>query len=357
MSRRIFALILSLCTLLALASCARHVKEPKEEDAIREPEPEPIGIVADCVHYYCSPTTPYEVFILERDGKFGVIDRAGNVLVEPTWDSAVLTHTAHTDVEWNDAEIKVYLSMDGAAHEGVFVNADGTTEKDFFGGWGGPTSTVYWDANNDTPLLFSLNDGYTEFRGTDVSRYQRPSRFSRYFCAAADTEETVIAVQAISSYELVEGVDNVHLEVKTEYENKYALLSLETGKLVSDFIYEDYDRVGEVNGILAVKQNGSWGYVDASGREITDFRYLPSFYEERWGENGYEDSPAFYPATGGLIAVNEGELYGFVAKADGKMLVTPQFAAVSMADEEGRFWAKNSDGTWSCYNANDFGKQ
>ena len=255
--KRILCLCLLLAVLFSAASC-EPIGLPRPAPNYSASEDLAQNVEADSIRYYCSPTTKYNVFILERDGKFGVIDGFGKVLVEPTWDCATLTHTAKDESEWGKAEVKVLLSNrteNGYPRmEGMFVEADGTLTEGTSGGWDYGRSLVYWDSNEKTPLLFSSGDGITEFRSTDVKDYRRPFRSSAYFFAAADTREKVVAVQAISDYELVEENGGVHLYVTEEKDGKYALLSLETGKLLTDFVYEDYDRTGEVNDVIAMKK-------------------------------------------------------------------------------------------------------
>ncbi|MBQ2730786.1 MAG: hypothetical protein IJF24_02050 [Clostridia bacterium] len=343
--KRILCLCLLLAVLFSAASC-EPIGLPRPAPNYSASEDLAQNVEADSIRYYCSPTTKYNVFILERDGKFGVIDGFGKVLVEPTWDCATLTHTAKDESEWGKAEVKVLLSNrteNGYPRmEGMFVEADGTLTEGTSGGWDYGRSLVYWDSNEKTPLLFSSGDGITEFRSTDVKDYRRPFRSSAYFFAAADTREKVVAVQAISDYELVEENGGVHLYVTEEKDGKYALLSLETGKLLTDFVYEDYDRTGEVNDVIAMKKNGSWGYVDSAGREISEFYYLPCYT----GENG-EDG--FYPNCNGYIAVCEGELYGLIEEQEGRVAEASQFADITMPTPHGRYWAKDLTGKWSAH--------
>ncbi len=368
--KRAFCLLFALLLCLSLFSCAYQPENRDETwtgggadgpEDIKVESTVPsgtknYGIVADSIRAYYSPDVDYEVFILERDGKFGVIDHKGTVLVEPKFDFATLAHTAKNDSEWQDAEIKILLSNKtehgSASMEGFFVEADGTLTAGSYGGFGYASCLVYWDSTKNEPALFVENDGVCEYRGNHLEDYFSSPVFHTYFASKRLEKERMIPVQAISAYEITSTYDAEHLKVTTEQNGRYALLSLETGKLLTDFVYEDYDRQGEVNRAIAMKKNGSWGYVDTIGREITRFGFLPCYTEKVWGKNGWEEVAAFYPNTrSNLITFCEGELYGILEASEGRIYVIPAYTDISMPNTSGWFYAKVADGTWTAVNA------
>ena len=365
--KRTLSLLLALFLSLSLFSCTYRSQEPPKQDTTPE-ESDKVetavpsgtknyGIVADSIRAYYSPDVDYEVFILERDGKFGVINHKGEILVEPTWDRAELANTAATDVEWSSGEVKIHLSMDdGDPTDGVFVNADGSLTPGFPGGFGAHSHyEAYWDVEQNEPRIFWIGEGEAEDRGTDVSAYVARIRRCTYYADNAHTSPKMIPVQAISSYSFTDNdadVGGQKLSVTREKDGLYALLSLETGKLITDFVYEDYDRQGEVNRAIAMKKNGAWGYVDTIGREITRFGFLPCYTETVWGDDGWEEVAAFYPNTrSNLITICEGELYGILEASEGRIYVIPAYTDISMPNTSGWFYAKVADGTWTAVNA------
>lgn len=348
--KRVFLSILVLCLLPLAAACEKPVQTPN----FQPPAPSKTeNVEADSIRYYVSSSASYEVFVLNRDGKYGILDADGNVLVEPVWDSVTLAPTADSEAAWETAEVKLFLSNNAEngmpETEGVFVNPDGTTEEGGWARWNNESCSVYWDVTNEQPVVFSHGADSDAYWGADISVYSRRGRTYPYYRADATADEQVIAVQALESYQFTQEGTSGRLEsVTTAKDGKYALLSLETGKLVTDFLYTEHDPMGEVDGIIAMKKDSGWGYVGSAGNEITDFCYLPAFHYLGIGRNGEQRQfEGMYPPANGFLTVNEGEVFGFLSVNEGKLLVSPQYSAVSMPNTEGVYWAKNTDGTWS----------
>lgn len=367
--KRALSLLLSLSLALLLVSCGKPLQNAPKQDADAEngnlestvpSGTDNFGIVADSIRAYYSPDVNYEVFVLERDGKFGVIDHKGNVLVEPKFDFASLAHTATCDSEWKDAEIKILLSNKTEhstdSMKGFFVEADGTLTEGSCDGGGFHYCQIYWDVTQNTPLVFDDWDGHCDFLGTSTDDFFANPISHTYYRAVE--RPRMVPVQAVSSYTIQtedpDGSSWENLSVTVEKDGLYALLSLETGKLLTDFVYEDYDRQGEVNHIIAMKKNGSWGYVSTLGAEISRFGFLPCYTETIWGKNGWEEVAAFYPNTRtNLITFCEGELYGVMDASEARVYVVPAFTDATLPNSSGWFYAQTADGTWRAINAFD----
>ena len=283
------------------------------------------GVEADTICYY-QGSENYPFCVIEKDGKFGVIDYAGNPVVPMIYNEIFLT-----TVEPYSEEIKLCIG-DNYPTEVYWIEADGTLVRDEgYGGWGFEYSEdVCWydgkpiivdmfgpfDAEReyDYDEYCDLMSGYVTF-GLDFTAYGLPS---------------VIPIREVSELgeELTYASDN------------YALFDLKTAKLLTGFIYEDYSN-GFVNGLMAVKRNGKWGYIRENGTVITGFVYDPVFHEE----SGEYSITRLYTPINGYIAVSQRGKWGII-DTDGKTVITPQFEDITQVDGQGRFWFKQN-GTWT----------
>lgn len=357
--KRTFSLFLCLLLLAGLFSCTPAPQKSPEPQKTPAPQKDVgtgvRGVVADNIYAYLSPDVDYKVFVIEKDGKFGVIDKDGNLLTEPTFDSATLCHTAKNDTEWETANVKVLLQNEGET-EGFFVEADGALTKGFCGGFA-PHShyEVYWDSKNSRPAVFFLEEGKVSYVGDDVSVYRHRPRLYTYYADNASSAPQAIVIQAIDGYEITNDFGTERLHVNLTSDEKYALLSLKTGELLTEFIYEDYDRMGMVNHVIALKRNGAWGYVNSLGREITRFGFLPTHTELLWEDGAVREVPSFLPTTHqNYIVLNEGSLYGIVEASEARFRVVSSFYALTLPNSDGWFFAKEKDGTWTAYNLANF---
>lgn len=115
------------------------------------------------------------------------------------------------------------------------------------------------------------------------------------------------------------------------------------GAPVTDFVYEECGSAAD--GLLAVKRDGKWGYVDESGKEV-----IPAEFDASWqyytsadpyGE-AYEDY--CYAASEGYVVLRSGKQWELRDTA-GNVAVPSGIYEEILPVYEGRCWVKK-DGRW-----------
>ncbi len=287
----------------------------------------PRGVEADSIRY-TPGTVNYQVSVIERDGKFGLIDFKGNIVLPIEYNSIELGET-----EPNSGA--TMLCASGSSNVSpVLLEADGTIsdiEASAWGyDWGGG---VYW--SNGVPMVWMRQDGVVGSTFEAYKRIWHPEY--NLLGTIALTPSTVVPVQEMKGYTKNE-YDETVVDVVSE---KYALLDFTTGKLITDFVYEDYSNVGFVEGVLAVKKDGKWGYINEQGTALTAFEYDTCVISDdnRWS------SIRMYASTNGYIVVRQGDKWGLIDNK-GNTVVEPIYDDISQVNDKGQFWAK-SGGKWS----------
>lgn len=115
------------------------------------------------------------------------------------------------------------------------------------------------------------------------------------------------------------------------------------GMPVTDFIYEECGTAS--SGLLAVKKDGRWGYVDESGKEVIPAEFDASWHyystPESYGEE-YEDY--CYAATEGYVVLcKEGQWE--MRDTSGETVIPSGIYEELLPVYEGKCWAKK-DGRW-----------
>ena len=289
------------------------------------------GVEADAIRYY-QGSENYPFSVIEKDGKCGVIDYEGNLVVPMSYEAIALTTTyAYSE------EIKLCI-MDGYPTEVYWIEADGTLVQDEGEGWGFEYSEdVCW--YDGKPIIVDMSDPYDADRGYNYDEYC-------YLMEGYVTFGLDFTAYGLPSVIPIREVSELGEEELTYASDNYALFDLKTAKLLTGFIYEDY-AYGFVNGLMAVKRNGKWGYIRENGTVVTGFVYDPVVQEEY--ADGYTYS-ALYTPINGYIAVSQRGKWGII-DTDGKTVVTPQFEGITQVDEQGRFWFKQN-GTWTAAKLN-----
>ncbi len=133
-------------------------------------------------------------------------------------------------------------------------------------------------------------------------------------------------------------------------ESKYAIWYKD--ELVTDFIYEECGSSSD--GLLAVKQNGKWGYVDQNGEIV-----IPIEYDASWTEyDQYIRSTASSEQMDYCYAFSEG--YVPVCKdgawalmdSDGKKVIPEGIFEAIRPVQDGKCWVKK-DGYWGVIELED----
>ncbi len=290
------------------------------------------GIEADTIRY-SKGTVNYQVSVIERDGKFGLIDYEGNMVVPLEYDEIEL---AETDYGAGVTMLHAYKSTsETAGAMSIIFEADGTVSDVVPSGWGYEGGAdVYW--HNDQPLVLSRFDGavgstYEAYAGRWYPQYN-------LLGTIVQTAPTIVPVQHINSYAWDDEIGN---QVVDTVSDKYALLDLKTGKLLTEFVYEDHSSIGFVEGILPVKKDGKWGYINEKGEALTEFIYDASEISDdgRW-------SPVrMYASTNGYTVVRRGDTWGLIDKS-GNTIVEPVYEDISQVNDKGLFWIKRN-GRWA----------
>lgn len=146
-------------------------------------------------------------------------------------------------------------------------------------GDGGPSQNLYYYYNTALHYTQENNGYYKDYYGNLTINTAFPLKKSDTLYKQEDTDEffpKTNFTQKLSS--------------------KYAIYHKD--KLISDFIYDECGTASE--GLLAVKKDGKWGYVNEDGKTVIPFAYNASW-------NHFEDQltqkniPFAYPASNGYI--------------------------------------------------------
>ena len=286
---------------------------------------------ADSIRY-SEGTIKYTVAVFEKDGKFGLVNNAGEVVAPAEYDSIELSETEPCGDTLlraikNKPEEHNYLEYN--------VSSDGKLTETVVGGWGYEGGVeVYW-YNNDVALFHRLNglvgSTFEEYKENYTPRYSLVG-------SIISTPHPVAPIRKMTgvAYSEEEGLDVPVLE-----SGKYALYDFEKKAFLTDYIYDDVSFIGMVDGVLPVKKGDKWGYVNAEGKEITAFEYDPS----EVATDGRWRAVRFYACVNGYFVTRKGDSFGLMSKT-GKVVLEPIYEDVSQVDIDGRFWVKK-DGKWS----------
>ena len=260
----------------------------------------------DCNTVWHNPFCVYGV-----DGKFGVTDYAGTVITPPEYDEIRVGIGEKCILEnWSTYRAREVLP-DGTLTEPV----DWEEYQEVTNGW----PQVYW--NTDQNCICGNSEGFVD-----------PS-----------------PVEALTIYPVQQGHETRNEEFdysyfEADWDGPYALAS--NDKLITDFIYEDAGRYHE--GIIPVKKDGKWGYVDANGETV-----IPFAYDDSWEKNRsmmITDGDSHYPywsaydATEGTIVLCQDGAYALYSTAGEEIIPFGELEEISPL-YQGKAWAK-SGGKW-----------
>ena len=284
---------------------------------------------ADSIRY-SEGTIKYTVAVFEKDGKFGLVNNAGEVVASAEYDSIELSET-----EPCGDTLLVAMKYKGTSDTEYNVSSDGKLTETESGGWGYHTSlNVYW--YNNEVLIWDRIEGDRGSTFAEYKEYYTP-RYS-LVGSIVSTPHHITPIRKMSGvkYDENEGFDVPVLESE-----KYALYDFEKRTFLTDYIYDDVSFIGMVNDVMPVKKGDKWGYVNAEGKEITAFEYDPSLVatDGRWR------AIRFYACVNGYFVTRKGDSFGLMSKT-GKVVLEPIYEDVSQVDIDGRFWVKE-DGKWS----------
>lgn len=354
-AKRFYFLFLTvLCLLGLLAGCGTEENNPdqsttdttsmtaqsQQTQPTEEPEPVIINgtyilepsIYAESIEYY-QTTVPCPFAVIQNEDGSGLIDYTGKLLLAP---GEYYIDPSQTGV--GSTEVRLLArALDGSEY---WVQTDGSLRRAYLTGWGGSNGAqVWWDSAQNEPVLFVYSGGGWEsyFSYRTFSSYMEPSW---NLGVLIDETPKVLAVKSITGYHQ-ESDGRFTVEGEGAY---YGLLDMTTGEMMTDFIYEKTGTYGAVNGIIALKKDGKWGYMNEDGVMITDFIYDAS----ETSVVGYEEC---YSPLNGYLIVRQGEKWGLL-DTDGNIVLSPIFDGLSQVNEDGQLWVREDD-QWGVMQLND----
>lgn len=258
----------------------------------------------------------YNAFALHKDdglcvitqgGKYGLIDYSGNLVVPAEYDT-------------------IQLGMNG-----IYILSQGGGEYN-----GGASWTL--DGNNSLVSLSGVSMVDTVGSAPNRDLYWVPERGSLYISGGADTWLEASYTGTVPCAGWV--VTAIEYDCATAWDG-YVLT--DGTRPVSDTRYE---AAGAYScGLIPMKLDGLWGYLDAQGSIV-----LPFEYEGGWAEstqdvlanNGTEALP--YAASYGGVVVNKGDQYALYDTAGNCVIDFGSYEALRPLHGD-KLWAKQG-GKW-----------
>ena len=156
--------------------------------------------------------------------------------------------------------------------------------------------------------------------------------------------------QALPVRNVEEAVDISNLyEWFYSQKGKYGLYK--EGKMITDFIYDECGSVSE--GIIAVKKDGKWGYIDEEGTEV-----IPIEYDASWEQFATYDGnviPFCYAASENYIVLVKDNQWKLVDLNGNTVIPFGVFEAIRPV-YQGKCWVKQG-GKWGVIKVAEIEKQ
>ena len=301
-----------LCLVFAFSfsACSKkqgEKKEEKKEEAgtaetvnytekwVVEPSIEADRIYSLPLLSYNKKTNHYDVsfgeaYVIEKDGKFGLIDSNGKIVTEMKYDS----------IETCVCSKKYIVTL---RDEGETYSIDSNFESD----WRYPHKcesfegkSYIWDSSMNSLKIVEISDG--EQNETD-SKALLP-----------ETCEISGSADGAKKYALAYG-----------------------GRLVSA---SDFENAGVfTGGIAALCKNGKWGYVDSTGKQV-----IPFEYDAVKGHDIIGRGDTAYECSENYVTVLKGGKWG-IFRADGTSVIPCTYSSLTTV-HDGRAFALSSNGMW-----------
>lgn len=170
--------------------------------------------------------------------------------------------------------------------------------------------------------LYNIMESYDEASGGIVKETRKP------------LQNTIPVKSADSLYPGPESIDGwIWYE---ELQSMYAIYS--GGELVTDFVYEECG--SESSGLLAVKQNGKWGYVNESGEVV-----IPLEYDASWEQYVFHYGEAedyCYAASEGFVPLVKDGVWE-MRNTDGALVIAPGIFDEIRPVYNGKCWVKKDE--------------
>lgn len=287
---------------------------------ILEPEVE-----ADDIYYPVENRESAEI-----DGKYHIwtLNELNKQIANP---NAVIKKDSALGVITMEGELAAdleYKQIEGYGQDYMMVRIEPVATEEY-GDW-----DLYWLLENGE-IIAGLGDGssaYYLYYYCDGLHHTYEGRES-----SLEEPETAIPVQQT---ELMYDLDNLS-DRDERMAGKYAVFK--KGVAVTEFIYDECGSCSE--GLLAVCQNGKWGYINEAGETVIPIEYGASWsqYRDRWDYYGGEKDFC-YAASGGYVPlVKDGEWE--LRNTAGELVIPPGVFEAIRPVYEGKCWVRK-DGKW-----------
>jgi len=254
------------------------------------------------------------LYIAQRNGLYGLMDLEGHWVVKPEY-------------AWISYDKELYLFDDGTGDDEWNVNYKTLSEEKV-------VDLDIWELEStsmapDTVSFFTAEEYCVRTWGDMLVSYAYeypnvvPPRYS-----FANT----IGVDQFTFTRSADGYNHITTG------SNYAIASC--GELKTDFIYEDICAFSD--GLIAIKQNGKWGYADSTGNTV-----IPCQYEacRQKAKNSFAykfDIPT--DCTDGYVVLFDGEAYSLFDNLGNEIIPFGTFECLTEI-HDGKLWAKQN-GKW-----------
>lgn len=261
-------------------------------------------------------------YIEDDDGQKAVIDIDGNILSRQIFEDIYYCwYGCALYDENNRDEENPYKDYDWSP-AGCILNDDGTLgEMEYI-------SEVFQQTTNGTGKYFYNGDanwGTIVFMCDGISNnvYNGPA---------------VTALQKIEIETDERGYRYAKDHTVYSKEGEYGLVVID--KLVTDFIYDDHGNF--IDGIIPMKKDGKWGYLDRQGNTVIPFEYDAVWKHDYFYGSGKEK--ARDACEGYLVLYKDGE-YALYTTDYEEVIPFGEFQHIT-SPFRGKMWAQNKDGLW-----------
>ena len=275
------------------------------------------GVEADSIQYYaCKYSGNFAV--IEKDGKFGIIGYDGGMLLPIEYDRIYQGGTY--DYYYLTA------SKNGTSY---IINSNGQLEENPGYGGGDVDPVMYWHENEYVCHVY----GFGIVRKSDANS-------EWYFDFDPMIDQRAWRRGAVLPVQQLAGVTEQMPYHPIINNPLYGLVERDAGVMVTGFVYEAFDdHNGFSGGVLAVKKDGKWGYVNEKGECVVDYLY------DSCKSDSYDWN--IYGAVNGYITVTRNGLWGLI-DTNGNVIVDIAYEGISQVNPDGLVWLCQA-GIWSLY--------
>ena len=246
--------------------------------------------------------------IISDDGKFGFIDLNGNMVVYPEFQNYYMMPNGQVILSSpaEDGATKICYLDDYLRRQEEVVDIQPFKIRAY-----------YWSDENNK-IFYSEQDG-------SIKEFE--------------SDDTVAVCKA--------NIDEVDGEYSVSKISSDAYALADHDGLITGFDYDDcyVTSYGDPSDtLIALKQNGLWGYFDESGKKVLDFKFydMPSAYTNNGANSEERSHPNLF--SEGFVAVQNEKGGGYYTKEGSLLIPMGTFTQVRPI-QSGRAWV-NQGGLW-----------